>query len=64
MGLKKHLCISIVIRILLIIYGEIQDQISEIPYTDIDYRVVTDGARHILNNRSPFARHTYRFVVS
>lgn len=61
-SLKKHLFFSIVIRLLLIIYGEIQDQMSEVPYTDIDYRVVTDGARHIHNGRSPFDRHTYRFV--
>ncbi|CRL05012.1 CLUMA_CG018020, isoform B [Clunio marinus] len=61
-SLKKHLLYSIVIRLLLIAYGEVQDQISEVPYTDIDYRVVTDGARHIYNGRSPFNRHTYRYT--
>lgn len=62
MSLKRHLAYSIVIRLVLIAYGEIQDQISEVPYTDIDYRVVTDGAEHIYNGRSPFNRHTYRYT--
>lgn len=61
-GLKKHLVYSIIIRLVLIAYGEVQDQISEVPYTDIDYRVVTDGAEHIYNGRSPFNRHTYRYT--
>lgn len=61
-SLKKHLLYSVVIRLILIAYGEIQDQISEVPYTDIDYRVVTDGAWHIYNGRSPFNRHTYRYT--
>ena len=59
-SLKKHLLYSIVIRLVLIAYGEIQDKISEVPYTDVDYRVVTDGAWHIYNGRSPFNRHTDR----
>lgn len=53
---------SIIIRLVLIAYGEIQDQVSEVPYTDVDYRVVTDGAQHIYNGRSPFNRHTYRYT--
>ena len=61
-GFNKHLIYSIIIRLVLIAYGEVQDQISEVPYTDIDYRVVTDGARHIYNGRSPFNRHTYRYT--
>jgi len=61
-GFNKHLVLSIIIRMVLIAYGEVQDQISEVPYTDIDYRVVTDGARHIYNWRSPFNRHTYRYT--
>lgn len=60
--LKKHLLISLIVRLVLIIYSEIQDKISEIPYTDVDYRVVTDGSRHIHNGNSPFNRHTYRYT--
>lgn len=61
-SLKRHLLYSLVIRLVLIAYGEIQDQISEVPYTDVDYKVVTDGARHVCNGRSPFNRHTYRYT--
>lgn len=60
-GLKKHLMCGIIIRLVLIAYGEVQDQISEVPFTDVDYRVVTDGARHVYNGKSPFNRHTYRY---
>lgn len=59
---QNHLILSILIRILLIVYGEIQDSISEVPYTDIDYKVVTDGARYVTNDESPFERHTYRYT--
>jgi GPI mannosyltransferase 1 subunit M len=61
-SLKKHLVVSLIIRLVLIVYGEIQDKISEVPYTDVDYRVVTDGSRHIFNGKSPFDRHTYRYT--
>jgi phosphatidylinositol glycan class M len=61
-SLKRHLLYSAIIRLVLIAYGEIQDKISEVQYTDIDYRVVTDGAMHIYNGRSPFDRHTYRYT--
>lgn len=61
-GLKKHLTIGLIIRLLLIVYGEVQDQISDVPYTDIDYRVVTDSSRHVYNLASPFQRHTYRYT--
>lgn len=61
-SLQNHLLLSILIRILLIIYGEIQDSVSEVPYTDIDYKVVTDGARYVTNDESPFLRHTYRYT--
>lgn len=60
-SVNYHLVISILIRLLLIIYGQIFDQYSEVQYTDVDYKVVTDGARHILDGESPFRRHTYRY---
>lgn len=62
MSFKKHLVISIAIRIFLIYYGEVQDSLSDVQYTDVDYRVVTDGASHVLNLNSPFKRHTYRYT--
>ncbi|XP_055621804.1 GPI mannosyltransferase 1 [Toxorhynchites rutilus septentrionalis] len=62
MSFKKHLIISIAIRIFLVYYGEVQDSLSDVQYTDVDYRVVTDGASHVLNLNSPFKRHTYRYT--
>ncbi|CAG9808102.1 unnamed protein product [Chironomus riparius] len=59
---QKHLIISLIIRLVLIIYGEIQDKISEVPFTDIDYKVVNDGSWHIYNGKSPFNRNTYRYT--
>lgn len=56
-----HLLINLLIRVALIKYGDFMDANSEVPYTDIDYRVVTDGAMHMRNNSSPYLRHTYRY---
>ncbi|XP_067627633.1 GPI mannosyltransferase 1 [Eurosta solidaginis] len=58
---STHLLISIAIRLFLITYGHWHDTHSELPYTDVDYKVVTDGARHVLHGESPFKRHTYRY---
>lgn len=56
-----HLLVILLIRLILIKYGEIMDATSEVPFTDIDYRVITDGAMHMRNNSSPYLRHTYRY---
>ncbi|XP_075168704.1 phosphatidylinositol glycan anchor biosynthesis class M [Haematobia irritans] len=61
LSLRFHIILSILIRVGFIIYGKIQDQHSEVRFTDIDYIVVTDGARQILEGNSPFNRHTYRY---
>ncbi|XP_037813962.1 GPI mannosyltransferase 1 [Lucilia sericata] len=61
LSFRFHLLISIVIRLALICYGQLHDEHSEVPYTDIDYKVVTDGARQILQGNTPFKRHTYRY---
>lgn len=61
LSFTTHLVINITIRLCLIAYGEFQDSLSEVQYTDVDYRVVTDGSRHLLANESPYARHTYRY---
>uniref|UniRef100_A0A1A9WV10 GPI alpha-1,4-mannosyltransferase I, catalytic subunit n=1 Tax=Glossina brevipalpis TaxID=37001 RepID=A0A1A9WV10_9MUSC len=59
--INTHLYFSTFIRLLLIVYGEIHDAYSEVPYTDIDYKIVMSGARGILNGDSPFNRHTFRY---
>lgn len=57
-----HYITAFVIRLLLIIYGEIQDKLFHIKYTDIDYKVFTDAARHVYNGTSPFNEPTYRYT--
>lgn len=62
LSFQSHLCVSVLVRLVILIYGEYHDQHSEVPFTDIDYKVVTDGARHIIDNGSPYQRHTYRYT--
>lgn len=57
----QHLLIALGIRFVLVWYSEVHDRNAEVLYTDVDYEVVTDGARHILENNSPFQRHTFRY---
>lgn len=61
MSLKFHLFIGFVIRSALILYGEYHDRHFELPFTDVDYKVFTDAARHVLNGESPYKCHTYRY---
>lgn len=58
---KIHICVSLVIRLVLIGYGVYHDQMSTVSYTDVDYKVFTDAARHVLRLESPYERHTYRY---
>lgn len=54
--------IAITLKILLIIYGEYHDSHSQIKYGDIDYKVYNDAARYVIENSSPYLRHTYRYT--
>ena len=47
---------------LISLYFHSQDSISEVKFTDVDYRVFTDAARHIYQDGSPYDRHTYRYT--
>lgn len=56
-----HLVIGTIVRLFLILYSQFHDETYAVPYTDVDYRVFTDAARHMLNDESPYRRHTYRY---
>lgn len=59
---KYHILIAFLLRIILVIYSQFHDELAEVPYTDVDYKVFTDAARHVINNKSPYERHTYRYT--
>ena len=57
-----HITIGLIVRAFLILYGEFHDQNNNVPYTDVDYHVITDAARHVYEGQSPFLRYTYRYT--
>lgn len=61
MSLGVHCALGLILRFVLIGYGAAQDEMSEVQYTDVDYKVFTDAARHVLSGESPYDRHTYRY---
>jgi GPI mannosyltransferase 1 subunit M len=54
--------LSILLRLILIVYGIYHDAHSPLKYTDIDYFVFTDAARFVHANESPYQRETYRYT--
>ena len=54
---------ALILRISLIIVGEIIDDISYtgVKYTDVDYNVFTDASRLMWDGNSPYDRTTYRY---
>ncbi|XP_050300085.1 GPI mannosyltransferase 1 [Anthonomus grandis grandis] len=61
LDILTHVAIAFTVRVFLILYGAYHDAHFEVPYTDIDYKVFTDAARHVTNYESPFKRYTYRY---
>ncbi|XP_063995191.1 GPI mannosyltransferase 1 [Diachasmimorpha longicaudata] len=59
---KSHCALALIIRLILIAYSDFHDKYFSVPYTDIDYKVYTDASRFLLNGKSPYERHTYRYT--
>ena len=59
---KKTFIIAFILRLILFIYGCWQDANFAFKYTDIDYYVYTDAAKHVANGETPFKRATYRYT--
>ena len=49
------------VRVVFILFGEWQDRSLAIPYTDIDYEVISDAAQLVASGASPYERATYRY---
>ena len=58
---RGFVALGIAARLLLIVYGLVQDNYFTVKYTDVDYFVVTDGAALLARGESPFDRTTYRY---
>lgn len=54
--------VGLILRLSLLVYGEWQDANFAVKFTDIDYHVFSDAARHVTEGNSPFLRPTYRYT--
>ena len=58
---KLIFLVSWVLRVGAILVFYYYDNFTDMTLTDIDYRVVSEGAKYVALGQSPFERHTFRF---
>ena len=59
---RTQLVGAALVRAVLLLYGAWHDEHLEVPYSDVDYHVFSDGAALVWRGRSPFERPTYRYT--
>lgn len=61
-SVAQVICVSALLRILLILYGCYHDAKHVVKYTDIDYQVFTEAATFVSEGGSPYQSPTYRYT--
>ena len=59
--LEYRFILAFIVRLGLIVANDLVDKHLNINYTDIDYHVISDGARHIITSQGPYKRASYRY---
>lgn len=59
---KRLLLYSLLLHIILILYGLVQDTYFTVKYTDVDYWVFWEAANNWINKRDPFLQPVYRYT--
>jgi phosphatidylinositol glycan class M len=59
---RTIILLGVAVRVVLLVVGIWLDQNTSVGFTDLDYKVFTDGARYVLQGESPYQRHTYRYT--